>query len=176
VVVVESDRTHAVWRGLVTDAHDGTPVAHARIDLILAEPAGTVLARSVAGENGEFELTPSAGAHGALFVVRAPFHADLVSPAPGFGRVRIDLVTRRRHLLGRLAHWASRQAPFRRGRAEPTPAEVARVARRWQRPEVAEWARAVESAAYGPTPVDDRVERAVQEREPPDPRGPGPAA
>jgi hypothetical protein len=104
-----------------------------------------------------------------LLVARAPFHSELVSPVPDFGVVRIALVTRRRQLLGRLARWATHKPPFGRGRAEPTPGEVERHARRGRHEGVADWAHAVEAAAFGPLPVDERAEQEVVLREPKDP-------
>jgi hypothetical protein len=172
VVMVESDQSHALWRGAIRDAHDETPVARAQVDLVEPGRDRRVVARGVSDEHGEFELAGPSNATELLFVVRAPWHSELVSPAPGFGRVRIDLVTRRRQLLGRLARWAGKRLPLGRGRGEPTPGEVERFAKKADRPEVAEWAQAVEVAAFGPAPVDEGREREVIRREPPDPAGP----
>jgi hypothetical protein len=104
-----------------------------------------------------------------LFAASARFHSALVSPVPAFGVVRIDLVTRRRHLLSRLTRWAHQKPSFGRARAEPTPGEVERHARRARHEEVADWAQAVEAAAFGPVPVDEGAEREVVRREPADP-------
>jgi len=171
VVMVESDQSQSLWRGSVRDAHEGTPIVGAEIEVFLEGPERRVIARAVADPNGEFELVSPASAAGMVFSVRAPLHSELVSEAPGFGRVRVDLVTRRRHLLGRLARWAGRRA-FGRGRGELTPGEVARHAKKAEQTDVAEWAGRVESAAYGPTPVDEHAEREVVRREPPDAAGP----
>jgi hypothetical protein len=61
-----------------------------------------------------------------------------------------------------------------KGVGEPTPAEVVRQARRSKRPDVAEWADAVEQAAFGPAPVDDELESEVLTREPDDVTSPVP--
>jgi hypothetical protein len=81
------------------------------------------------------------------------------------------LVSRRRHLLARLVRWAERRGPL--GRGEPTPADVAAQARRAKRGDVAEWASAVEAAAFGSAAVDEGAEREVLRQEPPDPGSPG---
>jgi hypothetical protein len=104
-----------------------------------------------------------------LLAASAPFHSELVTTVPDFGVVRIALVTRRRQLLGRLTRWANHKPSFGRGKAEPTPGEVERHARRGRHEEVADWAHAVEAAAFGPVPVDEHAERDIVRREPADP-------
>jgi hypothetical protein len=169
VVVVEQDQSLRAWRGSVHDAHDDGPVAGAEIELL--EPGGErrVAARARTDDAGRFELVPPGDPAGMQLAASAPFHSELVSPVPDFGVVRIALVTRRRQLLGRLTRWANHKPSFGRGRAEPTPGDVERHARRGRHEEVADWARAVESAAFGPLPVDEQAEREVVRREPADP-------
>jgi hypothetical protein len=92
---------------------------------------------------------------------------------PPHGRLEVDLVTRRRQLVARFVAWATREGHGEKGIAEPTPGEVRQAAHRVHRPDVVEWADAVEGAAYGPDPVDEPVERRVLDREPPElPRPP----
>jgi hypothetical protein len=62
--------------------------------------------------------------------------------------------------------WAERRGRPWADLGEPTPAHVANVASREQKDDVKEWARAVEAAAFGPAPVDERVERSVVAKEP----------
>jgi hypothetical protein len=170
VVVVERDESLHGWQGVVRDAHDETPVAGAVVTLMSGGSDSRVLSRATADAEGRFELAAAPGGE-VSFLVSAGWHADLVCPAPPHGRLRIDLVSRRRHLLARLVRWAERRGPLGRGVGEPTPADVVAQARKTQRADVAEWAGAVEAAAFGPTPVDDGVEREVTRKEPPDPGG-----
>jgi hypothetical protein len=169
VVVVEEDESLRAWRGSVHDAHDDAPIAGAEIELLEPGNERRVAARARSNEAGLFELVPPADPAGMLLAASGPFHSELISPVPDFGVVRIALVTRRRQLLGRLARWANHKPSFGRGRAEPTPGDVERHARRGLHPEVAEWAHAVEAAAFGPLPVDEQAEREVVRREPTDP-------
>lgn len=169
VVVLEQDQSLRAWRGSVQDAHGDGPIAGAELEVLEPGQERRVVARARADEHGVFELVPPVDPAGMLLAARAPFHSELVSSVPAFGVVRIGLVTRRRTLLARLTRWANHKPSFGRGRAEPTPGDVARHARRGQHENVAEWAHAVESAAFGPLPVDERAEREVIRREPPDP-------
>ncbi len=166
VVVVEGDRTLHGWRGSVRDAHDGAPIGGAVIELLETSREQMPIARAQADESGHFELRPPGDEKTLLLAVRAPFHADLLVPAPEFGVVRVDLLTRRRHVLGRLVRWASGRPAFGGRRGEPTPAEVQRAAHAVQKGKVADWARTVEAAAYGPVALDEHGERDVLAREP----------
>jgi len=85
-------------------------------------------------------------------------------------------VARRRKLLDRLVAWATAEWGAWDGFRDPTPEQVAgRAARRAARgsanPDraaaVESWARAVESTAFGPAPVDEQAERKVTSLEPP---------
>jgi hypothetical protein len=169
VVVVEQDQSLRAWRGSVHDAHGDGPLAGAEIEVLEPGPERRILVRARADAMGRFELAPPADPAGMLLAASAPLHSELVSPAPAFGVVRIGLVSRRRTLLGRLTRWANLKPPFGRGRAEPTPADVERLARRGRQEEVADWARSVESAAFGPLPVDEHAEREIVRQEPVDP-------
>jgi hypothetical protein len=166
VVVVEGDRTLHGWRGSVRDAHDGAPIAGAVIELVETSREQMPLVRTQADEAGLFDLRPPGDTRNLLLAVRAPFHAELVVPTPEYGVVRVDLLTRRRHVLGRLVRWASSRPAFGSRRGEPTPQEVERAARTVERGAVADWARAVEAATYGPAPLDERGERDVLSLEP----------
>jgi hypothetical protein len=165
VVVVEANESFRGWSGTVNDAHEATPIAGAEISLF--GPKRVLLARTTSDALGNFELSSTEGAD-LVFSASSRWHSEFTCPAPPLGRLRVDLVSRRRNLLLRLVRWAERRGPMGRGLGEPTPAEVVRQARRSKRPDVAEWAGAVEDAAFGPAPVDDRVESEVLTREPPD--------
>jgi len=171
VHVVKRDDGYIGWRGVVRDAHDELPVEGALVSLVGTGPERRVHARSVADGAGRFELW--AAADGELeLVVAARWHSDFSCPTPPRGELRIDLVSRRRHVLGRLVRWAERRGPLNRGRAEPTPGDVKRHGRRARNEDVAAWAAAVEAAAYGPGAVDETIEHDVIRQEPADPADP----
>jgi hypothetical protein len=153
------------WRGSVRDAHDERPIAGASVALVTPAPERTVLTRVVTDDRGTFELAAT-GLGELELAVSAPWHSDFTCRAPPHGQLRIDLVSRRRHLVGRLVRWADHRASSARDRAEPTPGDVKRYGRRASRDEVVEWAGAVEQAAFGPEAVDEALERDVIRREP----------
>jgi hypothetical protein len=167
VVVVEANESFRGWRGTVNDAHEATPIAGAEVSLFGSLPQRLLLARTTSDALGNFELSSTEDAD-LVFSASSRWHSEFTCPAPPLGRLRVDLVSRRRNLLLRLVRWAERRGPMGRGLGEPTPAEVVRQAHRSKRPDVAEWAGAIEDAAFGPAPVDDRVESKVLTREPRD--------
>jgi hypothetical protein len=173
VVVVEADEGAAGWRGVVRDAHDEAPIRDALVAIVTEEAEGArAIVRTTTTDEGLFEL-PDVTAEGETrFVVSARWHATLKVKLPPHGRLEVDLVTRRRQLVARFVAWASREGHGAKGRSEPTPGEVRQAARHARRPDVIDWANAVEAAAYGPEPVDEPAERRVLEREPPERGGP----
>jgi hypothetical protein len=165
--VVESADSNGAWAGHVLDAHDRVPIPGASVTLVQRSFEGErELQRVITGAEGEFSLSPLGDGGGVWIVVRARWHSTLERPIPPAGRLSVELVTRRRQLLGRLVNWAQRRGKPWGAPGEPTPGHVAQIARREQKGAISEWARAVESAAYGPDPVDEEVERAVLAREP----------
>lgn len=161
------------WRGVVRDAHDGSPVAGAIVALFTPGPERRLLGRVTADAQGHFSLEGAADA-GLELAASARLHSDFSCRAPAHGELRVDLVSRRRFLVGRLVRWAEQRGPFGRGRAEPTPGDVKRYAHKAQRDEVVSWASAVEAAAFGPDQVDEATERNVTRREPPEGDNPEP--
>jgi hypothetical protein len=169
VIVIEADEESVGWRGVVRDAHDETPVAEAEVAVVAEEPEGSrVVARTGTDASGEFELPDVATSAEARLVITARWHATLKVKPPPHGRLEIDLVTRRRQLVARFVAWAAREGHGLKGHSEPTPGDVREAGRRVRRPDVVAWAEAVETAAYGPEPVDEPVERRVLDREPPE--------
>jgi hypothetical protein len=165
--LVKREDNQPGWRGVVRDAHDEVPIPRAVVSLVSRVPERRVIARTVADEGGRFELVGSVDGELEL-AVSATWHTDFSGRAPAHGELRVDLVSRRRYLVGRLVGWAERRAPGSRTRAEPTPGDVKRQGRRARRDEVVAWAAAVESAAFGPEPVDEKIEREVSRLEPPE--------
>ncbi|MCL2726036.1 MAG: hypothetical protein FWD69_16545 [Polyangiaceae bacterium] len=147
--------------GKVRDAHDETPIAHARVWIERGSFEGTtILARAETDERGRFRLDvegPFAGDE--RIVAEAPLHARLEQPAPHAGELSIALVSRRRALLSRMVTWArSMGVPFDT-KPEPTPGHIRRAAA--DNPETARWAEAVEHAAFGRAVVDAAAEARV---------------
>jgi hypothetical protein len=169
IAVVRSVKDARVgWSGRVVDAHDGAPLANVEVRLERPSFTGSdVLARASTGVGGSFEVRCDSSRKGDRLVASAPFHETLAQSLPAFGEIEVALVARRRALLDRLVAWArapgpgavgAARSPAKGGAREPTPAAVARTA---LDPKIGEWARAVESASYGPDPVDAGAERAV---------------
>lgn len=156
------------WRGVVLDAHDAAPVGGANLELIVPTFSGTGVAQATTtGEDGTFALPHvSITVEAAHMRITAPWHSELVRPLPPAGQVIVSLVHRRRALLERLVDWARRRGRPWAERMDPTPGHVAAIARSAEAEGVARWASAVETAAYGPDPVDARKEHEVQAQEP----------
>ncbi|HVW23941.1 MAG TPA: carboxypeptidase-like regulatory domain-containing protein [Polyangiaceae bacterium] len=170
VEVLSTDSSRSGWRGHVTDAHDGFPIAGARVSIVVPVFDGEgVAGAQTTAEDGSFFLAHVEAARndGARLVVTAPYHTTLSGAAPADGTLAICLVSRRRTLVNRLVAWAKASPrPWGRGR-EPTPLELAEAARRHEQTDVAGWASAVAEAAYGPTSPDERRESELLAREPP---------
>ncbi|HEY1955251.1 MAG TPA: hypothetical protein VGH28_06555 [Polyangiaceae bacterium] len=167
IAVVHSSRSRTgVYRGRVVDAHDGGPVARARISVQMPSFAAAPPVASVfANDEGEFSLELEVAPQDAELVVEAPLHADLRQKLPGAGVLEIALVSRRRKLLERLVQWAKRRGPPFDVRPEPTPAQVRRAAE-GSMPAAVPWAEAIEQAAFDRGDVDARVEAEVTALEP----------
>jgi hypothetical protein len=157
------------WSGTVRDAHDGHPIAGARVTASLPslrdEPRG---ASTLSDALGRFALPPLPEPipEGAQLLVSARLHSDFQRALPPQGRVEITLTSRRRALLGRLVRWARAAGPpWHRG-PEPTPGEIAIVALRRGEADTARWAEDVQAAAFDPADVDQQREAAVRAVEP----------
>ncbi|MBK9265572.1 MAG: carboxypeptidase regulatory-like domain-containing protein [Polyangiaceae bacterium] len=166
VDVVRAEAGQTSYSGTVIDAHDATPIAAARLVVIAPAFQGDgVVSRATSNERGEFVLDASHRSDARL-VIEAPAHTKHEQALPLPGVLRIALVTRRRTLLERLVRWAQRTgAPFD-AQPEPTPGHVRRAAFRAQDDEVEQWARGVETAAYGPAMVDEQLESQLVAGEP----------
>lgn len=154
------------WRGVVTDAHDGTPIEGASITIAAPTFEGTgVLARVITDHSGAFSVEVEHRADARL-VVEAPLHSMHEQALPPPSRLGIMLVTRRRALLDRLVRWARRQGAPYEGPPEPTPGHVRRVAGRSQDRDVEQWAARIEEAAFGPEAVEEPIEKEIRTSEP----------
>jgi hypothetical protein len=168
--VVEASGPPSGWVGIVSDAHDGQPVAGARVEVQLPSFRSTDAAtlRAITDALGEFRLAalPEPLPEGARLKVWAPLHSEIDRPLPPQGRVSIGLTSRRRAVLRRLVRWArSLGPPWARG-VDPTPGEIAAIAARRGERQTARWAEDIQAAAYGAPPVDEAREAALLEAEP----------
>ncbi|MDP9036041.1 MAG: carboxypeptidase-like regulatory domain-containing protein, partial [Myxococcota bacterium] len=161
VDLVRATESARCWTGVVTDAHDGTALAGARVSL---ERPGfqhvEVVAETVTDEGGAFVLPALDAKPGDELVSEGPIHAVLRRPSPPCGHLAIALAQRRRALLDRLVAWARRNGHAPAAPTEPTPGEIGRAA--GIDPAVRQWATAVERAAYGGGVVDRRAEEEVE--------------
>lgn len=160
------------WRGVVVDAHEGTPVAGARLSIVVPAFQGDgVIARALSDEQGAFSFEPTS-ARDARLVVEADLHSKHEQALPPPSALHVALVTRRRALLDRLVRWARGQGSPFDGASEPTPGHVRRAAARLELQEgerwtsVERWAARVETSAFGPDPVGAEEEEAVRAAEP----------
>lgn len=151
--------------GRVVDAHDGTPVARARVAIEETRIQDVqVVASTFTGSDGRFKLDAQASAAMHL-VCEGPLHAQLRQQMPHAAEVEVALVLRKRRVLDRLVRWARASGNPWDGKPEPTPGHVRRAAER-ERPDVEKWAEAVERAAYAEGEVDARTEAEVDELHP----------
>jgi hypothetical protein len=169
-LVVEASAPWSGWVGTVSDAHDGQPIAGARVQALLPSFRGSEsnALSVVADARGWFELPALQHPlpEGARLRVWAPLHSEVERPLPPQGRVSVALTSRRRAVLRRLVRWArSLGSPWARG-GEPTPGEIADIAARRGEPRTARWAEGVQAAAFGQAPVDESVEAALRAAEP----------
>jgi hypothetical protein len=171
------------WAGRVVDAHDGYPLAHAKVSIIVPAFPGAqdlgVVASTATSEGGSFVLPATSFRADARLRVEAPLHATFEGPLPPPAELAIPLVSRRRRLLERLVQWSARE--WGQGvLLDPTPAQVAAHAaadviggdtgKRERADRVKSWTRAVEGTAWGRAAVDEMAEQSVVSREP-RPRG-----
>jgi hypothetical protein len=158
------------WVGKVSDAHDGLPIAGARVQVLLPSFVGSEpnALTAIADAHGAFQLPPLQDPlpEGARLRVSAPLHSEVERPLPPQGRVTLALTSRRRAVLRRLVRWArALGAPWARG-GEPTPGEIAEIAARRGDPRTARWAEDVQAAAFGHAQVDEAREASLRAAEP----------
>jgi hypothetical protein len=184
-------RSTTGWLATLVDAHDGTPIQGVSFVVLLpgfpmsraggprraasaTEPDGQeVLAEGTSDTDGHFTLAGGPFPRGALLRLSAPRHADVEMPLPPPSELSIAMVSRRRRLLDRMIAFAAREWG-EESRREPTPDQVVRRARGSGEPtssagraaQIEAFARATESAAFGPANVDQAAEASVLALEP----------
>jgi hypothetical protein len=150
------------WTGRVTDAHEGAPIAGARVWIERGTFEGrAVLASVETDDDGRFSLPhvgPTAGDE--RISAEGRHHSRFTKDLPPAGEIAVALSARRRAVLAQLVAWARRRgAPFD-ARPEPTPGHVRRAA--GDDVPTSRWAEAVERAAFGPGEIDARTERDIE--------------
>lgn len=169
VELVESAAGAVGWTGVVLDVHEGTPIADALVQVIVPALQGSGVVQAVRTDrSGGFELKPLARPlpEGARLNIGSRWHSPLDRVLPREGALRVGMILRRRALLERLIEWAHfASAPFSQW-TNPTPGLIKREAVGRGAKDVAQWAAAVEEAAYGPDPVNESTEERVCALEP----------
>jgi hypothetical protein len=183
--VVRPRKESGDWAGRVIDAHDGYPLARAKVSIVVPVFPGAggdgsgIVVTTDTSESGNFALPATSFRADARLRVEAPLHATFEEPLPPPAELAIPLISRRRRLLDRLVHWSTRE--WGHGvLSDPTPSQVvARAAaemapgdtiKRERADRVKSWARALERIAFDRAAVDKQAEDAVVAREPP-PKG-----
>lgn len=169
VEIVEVGADRSGWRGRVVDAHEGAAVARARVAVMSPTFVGDgVVATTETDADGAFalEFAEALRAEGIRLRVTAQWHATLERPLPPQGQFVVQLVSRRRALLDLLVSWARQRGRPWTDPIEPTPAQIAQVARSQANVAAERWALEVEQAAYGVAPPDETREQNIRQREP----------
>jgi hypothetical protein len=179
--VVRQRQASGDWTGRVVDAHDGYPLQHVKVSIVVPafpgarDGSGGVVVGTTTSANGDFALPATSFRPDARLRVEAPLHATFEEPLPPPAELAIPLVSRRRRLLDRLVSWSGRE--WGAGAlSDPTPAQVAAraaadvtpgdVAKRERADRVKSWARALERIAFDRAAVDEPAEAGVFSREP----------
>ena len=92
VEVIESFAAGGGFRGLVCDAHEGTPITPAVLRFIGPGAGSPVMLQARTASDGSFSVDTPELPGGTLVEVTAPFHATLTAPLPGPGVLQLSLV------------------------------------------------------------------------------------
>ena len=155
------------WRGAVTDAHEEAPIAAVKLWIQRGTFDGRlVLAETTTDSQGMFAITTHFEIAGdEQLGSEGRFHAQLLQPLPPRGELAIALVSRRRALLQRMVRWAKGAGQPFDARPEPTPGHVRRAAA--GDATTAQWADAMEHAAFDRGEIDADAEREIERLAPP---------
>ncbi len=154
------------YSGVVEDAHEGGPIAHARVWVERRSFEGVeTLVSAVTDDDGRFAFLLESRVAGDRLAAEGPFHSRFQEELPAPGEIRVALVTRKRKLLEYLVTWARRAGSPYDARPEPTPGQVRKAAGE-RDVRIAAWAAAVERAAFDDRRIDERAEADVAELAP----------
>ncbi len=157
--------------GCVMDAHDGTPVVGAVVELRRASFSASGDVRVLrTDERGEFSFE-QVRAFPVEILVRAEPYASGRTSLNGPGMLVMRLTLRRRAILEGLLIWARRNAAWVGGSSHPTPELVRAIAARAGATNISEWSHAVELAAYSQAEPSEQVAELLRDG-PPSPRDP----
>lgn len=163
-IVREAPAGHG-WAGRLRDAHDGSAIVSGRVTVERPGFQGVeLMAQALTDDAGVFVVPPIESLPGDLLTAEGALHAPLRRPLPPPGQLDVALVTRRRALLDGLVAWARRRGRPFDAKPDPTPGHVRRAGAT-ELP-IGRWADALERAAYGAAPVDERAQAAVERLEP----------
>jgi hypothetical protein len=153
------------WSGRVIDAHDGTPIAGARLRIERPGFQGSeVVIETQSIVDGIFSLNPVKARPGDQLVVTSSHYTPLRRPLPTFGHLEVAVVKRRHALLEGFVAWAKRKGGRFDAVPEPTPGHV-RLAAGPGSP-VAAWADALEKAIYGGSEIDAQAQSEIDRLSP----------
>ena len=150
------------WYGVVIDAHAGHPIASARLRVErpgFANPE--VGCSAVSSATGQFELPPVENRDLWRLVVEANHHRSGRWPLPPAGRLTIRLQTNRRAILHVFVTWFQNSVHWGPTKGEPTPAQVTKLACFEHSTETINWAKNVETAAFGPNEPDNAAQTLI---------------
>lgn len=146
--------------GQVIDAHTRQPIADAHVEIVRASFQGSErLASIVSDREGRFACAWPGGRDPIVVRVEGRWHAPMEAKLSGPADLDIELITRRRALLGALVDFSHRAGIRSPSGGEPTPADV--KAQVGERPERV-WCEATEAAAFGRAEVDHRTQSEVE--------------
>jgi hypothetical protein len=141
------------WYGVIIDAHTGARISGANLKVeVPGFGEGSVFSETTSDSNGEFALPEFERRELSRIVAVAVHYTAGRWPLPSPGRLTIRLQTYRRAILQTFVSWLRlRTGPQP---VEPTPALVANDTGAAYAPDVIDWARNVERAAFGPDESD----------------------
>ncbi|HEX2878079.1 MAG TPA: hypothetical protein VHO25_00955 [Polyangiaceae bacterium] len=169
VMVLSEPGPQRVWSGQVLDSDDEHPVPNALLRLSSVSFAESkLLAETTTDLSGSFAFEEQAATgHGVTLSVTAPTHRPLEQRLEGPARLAVRLKQRRRALITELVNWAAQhRLGSRRPGTDPTPGQIAHSALHEGRDAAGSWARSIEHAAFGDSPVDEQRDSSLRQRRP----------
>ncbi len=139
--------------GQVRDRAEGLPIANARVVATISGFSGALSLGAVDTDSeGRFHLpSPPHPTSRVTLTVQHPFYQTVSVEAEGISdTVLVELESLRRAALRDLNEWAEIRGHPYADRPLPTPGSIATIAERRAENAVLQWAKEVESVAFGP--------------------------